>query len=1238
MNFLPRANSEAGTSNDAAPASGSEYQVFLSFRGLDTRHGFTDFLYNDLSDVGVRVFRDDDELHVGELISDNLLSAINNSIIYIPIFSQTYASSKWCLWELAHIVDNVSKSKDEKCIFPIFLDVEPDDVKLKTRIYSDALLEHERKFPNEVEAWRAALAAVGKIKGLNVTSSQAAIVKLVVEEVLKKLKIKQKSVTEYLVGFDDRIKELTEFLDVNHDDVRLIGIYGMGGIGKTTIAKVVFNKLCSHFGKRCSFLDDVRERSNKEGIVSLQKQLLVDIGGSGTLGDINNSEQGMRRIRETLSNKKVLVVLDDVDKRELISNLIGNSKLYPGSRIIITTRNTSVLEVVEVEGFEGETQQYEMLKMDAGPALQLFSRHAFSGDFHSNDYRWLSSDIVSTTGGLPLAIQVIGSLLKGKRQEIWEETLGKLRNVPAKEILNKLRISYDDLEERQKQIFLDIACFFVNKNKTDAIYMWTDCQFYPQEGIQVLIDRCLIKILDNDKLWMHDQLIALGRQIVREDSPNDLEKHSRLWIAKEALQIIGTEKKKCKVQALEISTDGSPIEIRNEDFKMLPDLRFLDLKRGTYVGDFAKCHSNLRWFSWSNPWFSGGSWYKQTRFGFFTQENKLTLDFRASNLYLDKLVVCKLHGHDFKDDSKAWDLIKRAENLKVLTITWCSGITTIPNISRCSALERLTLVRCSSLKRIESSIGDLQSLIELKIIDCSNLIDLPKEVGALVKLKCFSLQYCERLRELPDSLGNLTSLTELDLSGTIIMELPNFILQLKSLEILRFPLWPFNVNKCYDHQLTCGISTLLTYPSQPQEIVLGHSDSKPPVQLPSSNWRWRNLSTLEFYCCEVQDISLDGLSQLENLRVFGCKRLQRLSIPLELRKLQQVMVESCRDLIEIQFVDVSKSLEGLTVVDGKSLTINSGLSYLKNLERLEIKFCDVLTNVEGLNELESLKALSVYWCMSLRWLIDASCTKIPDDCIVNIQMCGYFIKDSIKHPMSMEGTPLKHYKKEILQNTSKKDSFTIRFHLGVKKPREVWFRSVCGIEREKEGVDPDSVTYEGLIADVKSFGFRFKRMWYETKGTHIMQMQIGSDACVNEMLDRACMQGFIIHLYVEGGVDSEWEGEYDEEMMKMLREERRMKTDVYSNEDGAKGDVSCPNEDSNSAPVGDEGETHGNSSVDDSQLGRGNAECFEATTSIAEDLDSVKKQVELHEKPRDEETITLEHYGEEIFLNTLNKV
>lgn len=146
--------------------------MFLSFRGPDTRYGFTDFLYHGLIDAGVRVFRDEEELRIGEVIGGNLLRAINNSMIYIPIFSRTYASSKWCLRELSHIVDNTSKSEGRKTILPIFLDVEPEDVKLKTPQYNDALLEHADKFPDEVKAWKKALAEVDEIKGWNVKKDQ----------------------------------------------------------------------------------------------------------------------------------------------------------------------------------------------------------------------------------------------------------------------------------------------------------------------------------------------------------------------------------------------------------------------------------------------------------------------------------------------------------------------------------------------------------------------------------------------------------------------------------------------------------------------------------------------------------------------------------------------------------------------------------------------------------------------------------------------------------------------------------------------------------------------------------------------------------------------------------------------------------------------------------------------------------------------------------------------------------
>ncbi|XP_039156256.1 TMV resistance protein N-like [Eucalyptus grandis] len=168
------ANSKTRTSTNNP--LGGEYQVFLSFRGPDTRRGITNSLYHALVDAGIHVFMDDEELRPGERISGNLLLAIDDSKLYIPIFSQTYASSHWCLRELAKMVENSSKSKEEgneKVILPIFYDVKPADVKLKTPLYRDAILNLEQRMEDQkkkfsskdIETWRQALNEVDDTKG-----------------------------------------------------------------------------------------------------------------------------------------------------------------------------------------------------------------------------------------------------------------------------------------------------------------------------------------------------------------------------------------------------------------------------------------------------------------------------------------------------------------------------------------------------------------------------------------------------------------------------------------------------------------------------------------------------------------------------------------------------------------------------------------------------------------------------------------------------------------------------------------------------------------------------------------------------------------------------------------------------------------------------------------------------------------------------------------------------------------
>lgn len=166
--------SDADLTDDSASITASpleeeaacgEYEVFLSFRGEDTRTSFTDYLYTSLVGASIRTFRDDNELRIGEEIGADLLKAINESKISIPIFSKNYAASKWCLIELARMVEcNQTKGN---MIFPVFYDVEPSDVRNKKGSYEKAFRQHEKKFDKlTVQSWKDAMTTIGKLKGL----------------------------------------------------------------------------------------------------------------------------------------------------------------------------------------------------------------------------------------------------------------------------------------------------------------------------------------------------------------------------------------------------------------------------------------------------------------------------------------------------------------------------------------------------------------------------------------------------------------------------------------------------------------------------------------------------------------------------------------------------------------------------------------------------------------------------------------------------------------------------------------------------------------------------------------------------------------------------------------------------------------------------------------------------------------------------------------------------------------
>ena len=338
----------------------------------------------------------------------------------------------------------------------------------------------------------------------------------IINHILKRLNPKFLPIKEHMVGMYVHLEELKSLLKMQLDDVRMVGIYGIGGIGKTTIAKMVYNDILCQFNG-ASFLEGVKNRSKcYNDQLQLLQELLHGImeGGHLKLESIND---GMNMIKGRLGSKKVLVVFDDVDDLDQVQRLVANYKWFGrGSRIIITTRDKHLLDQYEVdESYEAKVLCYE-------DAIELFSWHAFKVQNIHEDYVDMSNLLVNYAQGLPLALEVLGSSLHKKTLDEWKSALEKLKKNPNRKINDVLRISFDGLEDSQKEVFLDIACFFRGEAEDSILRILDNCA---KCDIGVLHDRCLITVSYN-MVQMHDLIQQMGWSIIREKHPS---KRTRLW-------------------------------------------------------------------------------------------------------------------------------------------------------------------------------------------------------------------------------------------------------------------------------------------------------------------------------------------------------------------------------------------------------------------------------------------------------------------------------------------------------------------------------------------------------------------------------------------------------------------------------------------------------------------------------------------------------------------------------------
>jgi nucleoside-triphosphatase THEP1 len=363
---------------------------------------------------------------------------------------------------------------------------------------------------------------------------ESEVIDEIVDKVLCEVNPACLNVAKYPIGMGSHVQDIKYLLNLGRRDVRIVGIYGMGGIGKTTLAKAVYNEINDAFDGS-SFLFNLKEEM-RNGITHLQEQLLHDI--LKTKLNIGNFDRGISIIEKRIYGKKVLVVLDDVADLENLHKLVKKERLGPGSRIIVTTRDENVLSSLEVD------KKYEVKELNYRNSLRLFSWHAFNMASPKEEYLELSKEALDYAGGIPLALELLGSFLKVISIVEWRITLEKLRRAPLEKIQNILRISFDALDVDTKNIFLDITCFFLgmDKDKDYVIQILDGCGFFPDIGIKTLTKRSLLTIDHENKFRMHGLIRDMGREIIRK-KPEDLRptllgERSRLWFHKDVLNVL----------------------------------------------------------------------------------------------------------------------------------------------------------------------------------------------------------------------------------------------------------------------------------------------------------------------------------------------------------------------------------------------------------------------------------------------------------------------------------------------------------------------------------------------------------------------------------------------------------------------------------------------------------------------------------------------------------------------------